>query len=303
MEPESLCHNRCRDPSRTTGPRPASERHAALLSPSQPCPCAPGTTEPHGSPAPTTNKLPQRPHQQGEGKRRGPGGEGSPDAHPGAVPPPRPRDGREGGAVPGTAYRRHLPLEEKERGSAGRGRQVGVLPGLGVLGGAPAARARPAGAVPAQPRAARSLPCPALPRRVSPAAGATCPGTAARALRVCLIMFLVLFRSAPGRRAGGRRAVQGGGRRGPSRAVAGAEPRRGRWVPVLAGSPAGTRGLKDRRKTCLGPVLNVCVCWGVSVLCLSSFWEWGDCCELPRTFKSLNCGIAALSGKRAPNSM
>lgn len=121
MEPEPLCHNRCHDLPRTTGPRPASERHAALLSPSQPCPCAPGSTEPHGSPARAANKLPERPHQQGEKKRRRPGGDGSLDAHPGAVPPPRLRDGQEGGAVPGTASRRHLPLEEKSEAVAAGG--------------------------------------------------------------------------------------------------------------------------------------------------------------------------------------
>lgn len=148
-----------------------------------------------------------------------------------------------------------------------------MFPGLGARGGAPAVRARPTGAVPAQPRAALSLPCPALPCPTLPCLALRCsappcvpccgrdvPGDCGAGSPG---LSDYVFSAVPfGSREKGWGKAGGAGRRpwGPSRTVVGAEPRWGRWVPVLAGSPAGTRGLKDRRKTCLGPVLYVCMC-------------------------------------------
>lgn len=181
-----------------------------------------------------------------------------------------------GGAVPRHRLLPSSALEVSERGSAGRqrrGRQLGPLSGLGGLGGAPAARGRPAGAVPVPvwPQAALSLPCPALPcpavcpwLRTGGRGGAVCPGTAARALRVSLIMFLLLFSSALGRRAGGK--AGGAGRRPagpPSRAGASAEPRRGRQVPVPAGAPPappGPEGPAECVSRSCAVYVYVCVC-------------------------------------------
>lgn len=117
-----------------------------------------------------------------------------------------------------------------------------------------------------------------------------CPGTAARALRVSLIMFLLLSSSASGRRAGGK--AGGTGRRPagpPSRAGASAEPRRGRQVPVPAGAP-GPEGPAESVSRSCAVYVYVCVCMSVG---LSVFVLGGGrfVCKLPRTFKSLNCGL------------
>ncbi|XP_041869114.1 Krueppel-like factor 13 [Corvus kubaryi] len=152
-------------------------------------------------PAGAANKLPERPHPQGEGKRRrGVRGrrdrrEGSPDA-PRAVPPPRPRDGREGGR---SRWReepsRAPPPAVICRGGEGVRQCRPGAPGAAArfpapLSGCSAGRRRREDAPQERSWSDRGPAAgsvePALPRRVSLAAaraGAACPGTAARALR------------------------------------------------------------------------------------------------------------------------
>lgn len=264
-------------------PRPRTpEQHAALHSPSQPCVLR---AQDHQAQL-LTLPVPQTSSQSALSRRARGSGRAGLSGLPRAAPPPRPRPGREGGAA-GRRSRaqRRLPPSSAAGGERARqcrpGAPHGPCSGLGGPGGAPAARGRPAGAVPvpvpvpvraraarSPPRPALPLPCPALPRRVSPAedCGAGSPGLSDYVFRA------VQF-GPRGKGWGRRRAAQGGGRRGLRAGLGQVLREPGAEGPCPRCQPR-------RHPRPEGPAENVCRSWALCVcrgeVCLSSFWERGD---------------------------